>query len=43
MTATAKVAEEPVASRGKGKEVTVQVRSGMEAKELGELDRKSVV
>ena len=30
-------AEEPVASRGKGKEVTVQVRSGMEAKELGEL------
>ena len=27
-------AEEPVASRGKGKEVTVQVRSGMEAKEL---------
>ena len=24
-------AEEPVASRGKGKEVTVQVRSGMEA------------
>lgn len=28
-------AEEPVASRGK--EVTVQVRSGMEAKELGEL------
>ena len=26
-------AEEPVASRGKGKEVTVQVRSGMEAKE----------
>lgn len=30
-------AEEPVASRGKGKEVTVQVHSGMEAKELGEL------
>ena len=30
-------AEEPVASRGKGKEVTVQVRSGMEVKELGEL------
>lgn len=30
-------AEEPVASGGKGKEVTVQVRSGMEAKELGEL------
>lgn len=30
-------AEEPVASRGKGKKVTVQVRSGMEAKELGEL------
>ena len=29
--------EEPVASRGKGKKVTVQVRSGMEAKELSEL------
>ena len=28
--------EEPVASRGKGKEVTVQVRAGMEVKEIGE-------
>ena len=29
--------EEPVSLKGKGKEVTVQVRSGMEGKELGEL------
>ena len=36
-------AEEPVASRGKGKEITVQVRSGMEAKELGELLKDNVL
>lgn len=29
--------QEPVAAAGKGKDVTVQVRSGMDAKELGEL------
>ena len=34
-------AEEPVGLKGKGKEVTVQVRSGMEAKELGELLKKN--
>lgn len=34
-------AEEPVSLKGKGKEVTVQVRSGMEAKELGELLKKN--
>ena len=34
-------AEEPVGLKGKGKEVTVQVRSGMEARELGELLKKT--